>query len=180
MTPAMTTMRKVGIVIAALVAAAVAFGLVYGMPRATKAVITGTDVKRMDRTTKEGGGTTRDVRFIYATEVDTDKAIAFRNEDNVWSLKFDSGDIAAEASQLAKTDVAEIALIRYYGVRIKILDTYPNVLSIREVEPDYVYIPWFNMIVLVVLLVLFVWGGIKIRRFFRRAKAKITDRPVAS
>jgi hypothetical protein len=35
------------------------------------------------------------------------------------------------------------------------------------------------MIVLVVLLILFVWAGVKIRRLFRRAKDKVTGRPAA-
>lgn len=180
MTRAMTTMRKIGLAFAVLIALLVAFNLYYFMPRATKAVITGIDVKRMDRTSKESAGTTRDVRFIYAKDFETDKALAFRNEDNAWYLKFDAGDVAAEASKLASNNVDEVALVKYYGVRIKILDSYPNILSIREVDPDYVYVPWVNMVILVVLLVLFIWASIKVRSLFRTAKDKITKRPPES
>jgi hypothetical protein len=177
----MTTTRKIGAAIAVLIALFVAGNIYYFMPRATKVRVTGTEVKRMDR--KEaatGNETTRDVRFIYATELETNKAVVFRNEDNGWYFKFNAGDIAAEASKLAKNEVDEIALIKYYGVRIAVLDSYPNVLSIKEVEPDYVYVPWVNMVVLVLMLIIFVWAGIKVRKVFRSAKKKITNRPAAS
>jgi hypothetical protein len=176
----MTTTRKIGVAIAVLIALFVAFNIYYFLPRATMATITGTEVKRMDSVkTPEGQQKTRDVRFIYATELDTKKAIVFRNEDNGWYLKFDSGDIAAEASKLASNNVEEIALIQYYGLRIAIFDSYPNVLSIKEVDADYVHIPWAPAIVLIVLLILFIWGGVKVRRVFRAAKDKITQRPEA-
>ena len=177
----MTTTRKIGVAIALLIALFVAFNIYYFMPRAVMGFVTGTDVKRMDR--KEistGDEKTRDVRFIYATERDTKKALVFRNEDNGWYFKFDAGDIAAEAAKLAKNEVQEVALIKYYGLRIPVLDSYPNVLSIKEVDPDYVYVPWVNMVVLVFMLIVFVWGGVKVRRLFRRAKDKMSGRPPAS
>ncbi|MGB5192083.1 MAG: DUF1523 family protein [Polyangiales bacterium] len=176
----MTTTRKIGLAIAVLIALFVAFNIYYFMPRTTMASITGSDVKRMDsKDVATGDAKTRDVRFIYATEIDTGKAIVFRNEDNGWYFKFDAGDIAAEASKLAKNEVDEIALIKYYGVRIPVFDSYPNVLSIKQVDRDYVYVPWVNMIVLVLLLIVFIWGGVKVRKLFRSAKAKITNRPAA-
>ena len=177
----MTTTRKLGIALAVLVALIFAGTLYYFMPRATKDLITGTEVKRMD--TKDqatGDHRSRDVRFIYATEQKSQKALAFRNEDNGWYFKFDSGDIAAEASKLAKNDVDETALLKYYGLRIAVLDSYPNVLSLKEVESDYVYVPWVNMVILLVLLALFIWAGVKVRRLFSAAKAKLSKRPEGS
>ena len=177
----MTTTRKIGVAIAVLIALFVGSNIYYFMPRATTARITGTEVKRMDRKeTTTGNDTTRDVRFVYATDFDTGKAIVFRNEDNGWYFKFDAGDIAAEASKLAKNEVDEVALVKYYGVRIAVLDSYPNVLSIKEVESDYVYVPWVNMIILVLLLIVFIWAGVKVRKLFRSAKNKMTNRPSAS
>lgn len=167
----MTTMRKLGIALAALVALLFAGTLFYFMPRANKVYVTGTDVKRMDQeNTTTGEQKTRDVWFVYATDAETQKALAFRNEDNGWYFKFNSGDIAAEASKLAKSETRKTALIKYYGLRITILDSFPNVLSLKEVEEDYVYVPWFNMIVLVVLLIAFILAGVKVRRLFRRKK----------
>ncbi len=174
-------MRKLGIALAVLVALLFAGTLYYFMPRATKVVVTGTEVKRMD--TKDpatGEHRSRDVRFIYAEEQATRKARVFRNEDNAWYLKWDSGDIAAEASKLAKNEVDETALITYYGLRIAIFDSYPNAISLKEVEPDYVYVPWFNMVVLVLLLIAFIWGGVKVRRLFAGAKAKLSKHPEGS
>ena len=177
----MTTMRKVGVAIAVLVAMLFAGTLYYFMPRATKVLVTGTEVKRMDsKEPTTGEHRSRDVRFIYATEQKSKKALVFRNEDNGWYFKFDSGDIAAEASKLAKNEVDETALLKYYGLRIAVLDSYPNVLSLKEVEADYVYVPWVNMVVLVVLLILFIWAGVKVRRLFSAAKAKLSKRPDAS
>lgn len=177
----MTTMRKLGIALAVLVALLFAGTLYYFMPRATKVLITGTEVKRMDqKDPATGKHKSRDVRFIYATDLETKKALVFRNEDNGWYFKFDSGDIAAEASKLAKNDIEETALLKYYGLRIAILDSYPNVLSLKEVEPEYVYVPWVNMVVLVLLLVFFIWAGVKARRLFEKAKDKVTNRPAAS
>jgi hypothetical protein len=177
----MTTTRKIGVAIALLIALFVAFNIYYFMPRTVMGFVTGTDVKRMDsKEISTGDEKTRDVRFIYATERDTKKALVFRNEDNGWYFKFDAGDIAAEAAKLAKNEVQEVALIKYYGLRIPVLDSYPNVLSIKEVDPDYVYVPWVNMVVLVFMLIVFVWGGVKVRSLFRRAKDKMSGRPPAS
>jgi hypothetical protein len=177
----MTTMRKLGVALAVLVALLFAGTLYYFMPRATKVLVTGTEVKRMDtKDPASGEHRSRDVRFVYATEQKSTHALVFRNEDNGWYFKFDSGDIAAEASKLAKNEVDETALLTYYGLRIAILDSYPNVLSLKEVEPDYVYVPWVNMVVLIVLLLLFVWAGVKVRRLFAQAKAKLSKRPDAS
>ena len=177
----MTMMRKLGIGLAVLVALLFAGTLYYFMPRATKVLITGTEVKRMD--TKDpatGEHRSRDVRFIYATERESKDALVFRNEDNGWYFKFDSGDIAAEASKLAKNEVEETALLKYYGLRIAILDSYPNVLSLKEVEADYVYVPWVNMVVLLLLLFVFIWAGVKVRHLFAGAKAKLSKRPEGS
>jgi len=177
----MTTTRKIGIALAAIVALLIGGTLYYFMPRAKMVYVTGTDVKRMDKKdAATGGDQTRDVRFIYATSVETQKALVFRNEDNGWYFKFDSGDIAAEAAKLAKSEAQETALIRYYGLRITVFDSYPNVLSLKEVPSDYVYVPWVNMVVLVVLLIVFLWVGVKVRRLFRRAKDKVTGRPPTS
>jgi len=177
----MTTMRKLGVALAVLVTLLFAGTLYYFMPRAAKVLITGTEVKRMDqKDPATGDHKSRDVRFIYATDLETKKALVFRNEDNGWYFKFDSGDIAAEASKLAKNDVEETALLKYYGLRIAIFDSYPNALSLKEVESDYVYVPWVNMVVLVLLLFFFVWAGVKARRLFEKAKDKVTNRPAAS
>ena len=86
--------------------------------------------------------------------------------------------VQAETADLAQ-DKKQVVLVKYYGIRIPVLSLYPNVLSLKAVAPDYVYFPVFNIVFLIVLLVAFLWGGIKVRRLFRAAgnKAKqITGR----
>lgn len=181
-------MRRLGVSLAVLIALLFAGTLFYFMPRASKVTITGTDVKREDKTGAKAG-VTRDVRFIYANNVSDGKARAFRNEDNPWYFKWDSGDIAAQATGMVQQETADLAqdekqvvLVKYYGLRIPLLSLYPNVLSLKDVAPDYVYIPIFNIIFLIVLLVVFIWGGIKVRKIFRAAGDKareITGRSAA-
>ena len=82
-----------------------AAALSYGMPRAEKVRVTGADVKRVDRDHPDPGQSqTRDVRFIYTADLDDGKARAFRNEDSPLYLKFDSGDLAAEAMSMVQED----------------------------------------------------------------------------
>ena len=177
-------MRRIGVAMAVLVAAAVAWSLFYFMPRATKVTISGTDVKRVERRNPQPGeDTTRDVRFVYATEVGTGKALAFRNEDNGWYFKWDSGDIAAKAMSLAQSETASkadraggtIVLVKYYGVRVPFVSAYPNIISLKRVPADYVYIPVIPILILIGLLILFLWGGIKIRKLLRSPGKKARE-----
>ncbi|MEM9196119.1 MAG: DUF1523 family protein, partial [Myxococcota bacterium] len=170
-----------GVWFAVIVALLFAGTLFYFMPRAAKVTITGTDVKREDKKGAQAG-VTRDVRFIYANNVSDGKARAFRNEDNPWYIKWDSGDIAAQATGMVQSETADLAkdekqvvLVKYYGLRIPVLSLYPNVLSLKVVPPDYVYFPVFNIVFLIVLLVLFIWGGIKVRKLFRAAGNKARE-----
>ncbi|MFQ5758017.1 MAG: DUF1523 family protein, partial [Acidiferrobacterales bacterium] len=84
----------------ALVVTAVALFLHYNLPRTDVVQITGTDVKRIDRSDPGQGVRTRDVRFI-STVTRTGKVKVFRNEDTGWGwppyFKFDSADLTAEA-----------------------------------------------------------------------------------
>ena len=177
----MTTMRKLGVALALLVTLLFAGTLYYFMPRTTKVSITKTETKiREQKDPATGEARSRDVGLVYAVDLRTKEALAFRNEDNGWYLKFDSEDVAAQASNFATLDAGETVLLKYYGLRIPILNMFPNVLSLEKVDSDFVYVPWVNMIVLIVLLILFIWAGVKVRRLFSTAKAKLSKRPDAS
>jgi hypothetical protein len=177
----MTTMRKLGVALAVLVTLLFAGTLYYFMPRATKVSITKTETKIRDQKDPATGETrSRDVGLVYAVELKTGEALAFRNEDNGWYFKFDSEDVAAQASKFATLDTDKTVLLRYYGLRIPILDMFPNVLSLKQVDSDHVYVPWVNMVILIVLLILFVWAGVKVRHLFSAAKTKLSKRPDAS
>lgn len=177
-------MKNLGVALAVSIAVLFASSLYYYMPSTTKVTISGTEVKRMDRKGAEPGqDQTRDVRFVYATELDGGKALAFRNEDNGWYFKWDSGDVAAEAMSLAQSGAANLAddakntavLVKYYGARFPMLDLYPNILSLKKVPADYVYVPIFNIIFLIVLLALFIWSGIKVRKLLHAAGEKAKE-----
>jgi len=118
---------------------------------------------------------TRDLRLINAQTAEGATRV-YRNEDTGWSwppyLKFNSSDVHAEAQAVAKTDETWVA-VRHYGWRFNIFSTYPNALSIREVDgPDVSLIPWFNIIFLIVLAMV-VWGvGVRVKRWFSTILAR--------
>lgn len=177
----MTMTRKIGIAIAVLVALFVAFNVYYFLPRAKKVMITQTEVQRREAPSSgEGADRSRDMLLIYATDYETKKPIVFRNEDNIFYFKFDSSDVAAQAARLATDDPDGAVLVTYYGVRIALFSSYANALSLKEVPSDYTHVPWVSMLILVLVLAVFVWAGVKVRKVFRAAKEKVTKRPAAS
>ena len=156
----------------------------YTLPGRDIVQIVGTDVKRMDIGKSSlfwasvDAGTnqyfTRDVRFINAVWPGG-KPRVYRNEDTNWDwppyLKFDSGNLTAQAQSLAKQDEAWVA-VTHYGWRINFFTIFPNVISIKKVDgPDVFLFPWFNtfFFVMVGVLVFFVL------RLLRRFKAKRID-----
>lgn len=175
----MTMTRKLGIALAVLVTLLFAGTLYYFMPRATQVTISKTDTKITDRVDPATGeNRSRDVGRVYTVDRKTGEARAFRNEDTAWYVKFDSEDITAQAAKFAaKPGPDTPVLLIYYGVRIPILDAFPNVLSLTESEGDDVYVPWGYIVIVVVLLILFIWAGVKIRRVFSSAKTKLSKRP---
>jgi len=177
----MTTTRKIGVAIAVLIALFVAFNIYYFMPRATMVKIIKTEVQRKEaKNATTGEDRSRDQLLVYTEDFNTGETLVLRNEDNAWYFKFDSSDVAAEASKFAKDPGNPPVLVKYYGLRVPVLSEYPNVLSLKQVDQDYVYVPWVNMIILVLMLILFIWLGVKVRKLFRSAKNKITNRPAAS
>lgn len=156
----------------------------YYLPDRDVVQIVGTEVKRID---VESGapfwdradigtieGATRDVRFINA-EFENGSTRVYRNEDTGWGFppyfKFDSGDVTALSQSLAKSDGQWVA-VRHYGWRIKMFSIFPNVTSIKRVDgPDALLIPWFNIVFIGLLLLIWflLW------RMVRRWKAKRID-----
>ena len=81
----------------------------YAFPHYDEAIITGGEVKRMDKdgfidAQNPADGPTRDVYFIYTREINGTKVMPYRNEDTGWGLplyfKFDSADVQAAAQSL--------------------------------------------------------------------------------
>lgn len=177
----MTTMRKIGVAFAGLIALFVAFNIYYFMPRARKVMVTQTEVQRREATRSgTGADRSRDMLLIYATDFVSKKPIVFRNEDNIFYFKVDSSDVAAHAARLATDDPDGAVLVKYYGVRIALFSLYPNAISLKEVPADYTHVPWVSMVYLIVLLGLFIWAGVKVRRMFATAKEKFSKKPPAA
>lgn len=140
----------------------------YSLPSRDVVQIVGTEVNRMD--VEDGswfwaskdvgtasGTTTRDVRFINAQYDDGDPRV-YRNEDTGWSwppyLKFDSGNLQAQAQGFAKSEGKWVA-VSHYGWRIPLISMYPNAYKMVEVEgPNVRLIPWFNIIFLIVVFLI--------------------------
>ncbi len=134
----------------------------YGLPSRDVVRIVSTDVVRMDVVRRDAEGNrvtvTRDVRLINAIWPGGGERV-YRNEDTGWGwppyFKFDTADLAAEATDLVSTAAApDWVVVRHYGWRIPVLSMFPNALSIRPASgPDENPWPWFN-IVFISLLVL--------------------------
>lgn len=177
----MTVMRRIGVAFAVLVALFVAFNVYYFMPRARKVTITQTEVQRREAPpSTQGADRSRDMLLIYAADFDTKKPLVFRNEDNFFYFKVDSSDVASQAARLARDLPDGAVLVKYYGVRMPLFSAYPNALSLTEVADDYTHVPWGSMVYLVFVLGVFLYAGVKIRKLFRSAKSKITNRPPGS
>ncbi len=160
----------------------------YTLPSRDIVQIVGTDVKRMDvgryavfwASPDAGTNTnyTRDVRFINAVWPNGEPRV-YRNEDTNWSwppyLKFDSGNLNAKAQGLAKKEEAWVA-ISHYGWRIKLLSIFPNAYRIKQVEgPNVFLIPWFNIVFITSLLLIFLLIYRAMQRFKNRHVDPVTD-----
>jgi len=156
----------------------------YYLPSRDVVRIVGTEVKRID--VKKGApfwdradiGTndesTRDVRFINAA-FPSGKTKVYRNEDTGWGFppyfKFDSSDVTAKAQGLENQEDQWVA-VRHYGWRIRLFSIFPNATSIKTVDgPNVRLIPWFNIVFIGLLLLLWFGAWRKIRAW----KAKRID-----
>ncbi|MCY3873904.1 MAG: DUF1523 family protein [Rhodobacteraceae bacterium] len=124
---------------------------------------------------------TRDVFFIDAAMPDG-SLMVYRNEDTGFGwppyFKVDSANLNAEAKTLASTEEDPVWLaITHYGWRSEFLTIYPNAISIEKVSgPDVSTIPWFSLILLAVLAVLFFILYRVTRRFYVRRIAPVLER----
>jgi hypothetical protein len=140
------------------------------LPSTEKVNIRDTEVKRSNATQEDP--TVRDKRYILARRISDGEAISFLNEDTRWGwpfyLKFNAADLAAQASDIKETQPDAVVLIKYYGFRSSLLDEFPNIVSMKIVDKDYVHIPVFN-----ILFYVFLFGaGGGIYYVYRRLRAR--------
>jgi len=117
--------------------------------------------------------------FFIQTFRANDKPMIYRNEDTGWGwppyFKFNTSNLQAKASDMISKKSAETAqwvAVRHYGWRNEFLSIYPNAVAIWEVEgPDARIIPWFNIIVLVLLGALYWAIRVRWNRFWAKRRA---------
>jgi hypothetical protein len=112
----------------------------------------------------------RDVFFIQTVQPDGE-VMVYRNEDTGWGwppyFKFDTSNLQAEAANLRSTAAEpDWVAIRHYGWRNELLSIFPNAVSAWPVAgPDVRMIPWFNIVLLVVLFAIFWAIRVRWKRF---------------
>ena len=178
-------MRIVKWVALLLVLAVVGSFLHYVLPRHAVVYVTSTenrivspDEVRGFRSLNEGttnaqGQVVNDVFFINTVKRDGG-VLVFRNEDTGFGFplyfKFNSADVQAEAQDAVTTrEAPRWMVVRYYGWRVPYLSMFPNAISIEPAESrDVRIVPWFNIVVLS-LLVAVVWAiAARLARWRRR------------
>jgi hypothetical protein len=183
----MQTIKKVKIGVGVVLLVVIALFFHHTLPRTEVVQITGTDVKRVDKTGKviedwnektAGSGKpvhTYDVRFINSL-TRKGKALVFRNEDTGWGwppyLKFNSADLTAEAQAFASDQNKPWVLVKYYGWRLKLFSMFPNALNMKAVDRDYTHIPVFNILFFAVLIFLVIFIRYKFGQLFDRIRGR--------
>lgn len=130
----------------------------YSLPDRDIVQVVGTEVIRMDVETETGAMTTKDQPRINARWSDGHPSV-YRNDDTDWSwppyFKFDSANLQAKAQSYANVQgEKKWVVIRHYGWRITFLSMFPNALSMRDAEgPDEQLIPWFNIVLILFLVI---------------------------
>jgi hypothetical protein len=143
----------------------------YFLPHHAVLRVVGTQIKRVgvDGSNADAGKAlrTRDVYYIQAEEVDSQKPRVFRNEDTGWGFpfyfKFNSADAQATAQSIANE--RGTALITYYGWRLQIFSAMPNLVNISRAPPDASVFPWFNVVFFILLIGGIAWLVWRIRGF---------------
>lgn len=162
---------RVLLVVALAVLTPVAAGLHYVLPRHDLVRIVNTEVRRVDVDGKPIGrgdnpGSSRDVYYIFAEDVDDRSPRVYRNEDTGWGFplyfKFNSADAQAVAASIATEK--GVALVTKYGWRVQLFSWFPNAISVRRWDPADTVIPWFNIIFFTVFGGLAAWIGVKVVR----------------
>mgnify|MGYP001812040818 CR=1 FL=1 len=152
----MKALRIIRFVLIGLLIVVVGSFLHYNLPNTEVVQITGTDVKRQDRSSKSESPQTRDVRYIN-TVSRSGKVRVFRNEDTGWGwppyFKFDSADQTALAQKIMQDPGKPWVRIRYYGWRIQVFSVFPNAVSMKIVDEDYSHLPVFNIVFLLLLAI---------------------------
>ncbi|PTX54382.1 uncharacterized protein DUF1523 [Litoreibacter ponti] len=168
-----------------VVALVLAF-LHYTLPQRDVVRIVETEVRRVDfgensifwaqaDTGQDGTGSNRDVRFINAVLHDSGRVMVYRNEDTGWGwppyFKLDSSNLQTEAADLVSPKAEpQWVVLTHYGWRNEFLSIFPNAVGVRATDdPDARLIPWFNILILIIMAGLGL-GLFRLSQWFKRSK----------
>jgi len=118
----------------------------------------------------------RDVQFIQTVKANG-KTMVYRNEDTGWGwppyFKFDTANLYTEANDaISNKAEPEWYSITHYGWRNEWLSIFPNAVGLKRVDgPDATIIPWVNIIILTMLLLI----AILIVRMWRQFRERTID-----
>lgn len=143
-----------------------AAAIVFYLPATAVVLVTGTASEPTASPSAPGP-------HVIARAPETGRVLVFRNDDTRWGwppyFKFDSGTIASQAVNFARSEPGQTVLATYYGWRVPALDLYPNLVGLRAVPPGYRHVPVFNLLVASLLAGGIGWLAWRIRRRRRRA-----------
>jgi hypothetical protein len=171
----MKKIKIIGMVLLFSILLGVAAALHYILPKYAVVTVNGVEVKRMDangliNAQNPAQGTNRDIYFINTGEPDNPIDVSvFRNEDTgfgfPWYFKFNATDVQARAQQLSTVE-NQLALIKYYGWRLRMISKFPNMVSIEATDSRSEPFPFFNVVFFLILffLVGFTYWKIETRR----------------
>lgn len=168
-------MRKIVWAILAVAFFLIAAVLHWTLPSRDIVRILGTDVVRQQVvvTNERGEDVTvsRDIRYINSVSPSGGPRV-YRNEDTGWGwppyFKLDSADLAARAQDAVSSEAEpRWMIVTSYGWRLQWFSKFPNAVSIERAEgPDQTLIPWFHIIVWVLLLAAAAYLARRVQLFF--------------
>ncbi|MEP5761600.1 MAG: DUF1523 family protein [Litoreibacter sp.] len=139
----------------------------YTLPQRDIVRVVETEVRRVDfgenswfwagaDSGQDTDGINRDVRFVN-TVLYGGGVMVYRNEDTGWGwppyFKLDSSNLQTEAADLASSnEEPKWVVITHYGWRNAFFSIFPNAVGVRIIDdPEKTLIPYFNILILVIL-----------------------------
>lgn len=168
----------------------------YTLPQRDIARIVETEVRRVDfgensifwagaDTGQDVTGVNRDVRFVNTVRKTTyllgmiqtgrERPMVYRNEDTGWGwppyFKLDSSNLQTEMADNKSTAAEpQWVVLTHYGWRNEFLSIFPNAVGVRPIDdPNIRLIPYFNILILIILAGLML-GFYRLTQWFRREK----------
>lgn len=166
----------------------------YTLPQRDIARVVGTEVRRVDfgensmfwagaDSGQDAATINRDVRFINTIRKksyllglirrDATEPMVYRNEDTGWGwppyFKLDSSNLQTEvADAQSSEDNPKWVVLTHYGWRNEVFSIFPNAVGVRPIDnPNTVLIPYFNILILIILAGLML-GFYRLTQWFRR------------